>query len=181
MAIHTMGPNTPGLAVRAGVDSIEHGLYLTAGDIALLGQRQGAWVPTIGNVREVMATLGPGSSGARILGEGLENIARILPLAIAAGVSVLAGTDLGLAHGEVAREAAFLASYGLTDEEAVSATTHAAYRYLGIPYLTPGASADVVLFDGDPDSEVALLQRPVAAMRAGRIVFDYVGAFDRTR
>lgn len=181
VAIHTMGPNTPGLAVRAGVDSIEHGLYLTARDIAVLGERQGAWVPTIGNVREVMATLGPGSSGARILGEGLENIARILPLAIAAGVSVLAGTDLGLAHGEVAREAAFLASYGLTDEEAVSATTHAAYRYLGIPYLTPGASADVVLFDGNPDSEVALLQRPVAAMRAGRIVFDYVGAFDRNR
>ena len=181
VAIHTMAPDTPAIAVRAGVDSIEHGLYLTAADVALHGQRNGAWVPTIGNVREVMATLGPGSSGARILGEGLENVARILPLGIEAGISVLAGTDLGLAHGEVAREAAFLTSYGLTDGEAVAATTHAAYRYLGIPYLSPGASADVVLFNGDPDADVTLLQRPVAAMRAGRIIFDHVGAFDPNR
>jgi imidazolonepropionase-like amidohydrolase len=181
VAIHTMGPDTPGLAVRAGIDSIEHGLYLTVEDIAGLGQRHGAWVPTIGNVREVMATLGSGSSGARILGEGLENVRRVLPLAIEAGVTVLAGTDLGLPHGEVASEAAFLASYGLGDGEAVTAASHAAYRYLGISYLTPGASADVVVFDGDPGTEVTMLQHPVAAMRAGRVIFDRVGAFQPIR
>lgn len=177
VAIHTMAPETPGQAVRAGVDSIEHGLYLTVEDIALLGSRGGAWVPTIGNVRDVRKMLGWGSSGARILGEGLENVGRILAPAVEAGVAVLTGTDLGLAHGKVAREAVLLKSYGLSDREAVTAATESAYRYLGVPYLTPGASADVVLFDADPNTDVTKLQRPVAAMRAGRVIFDHAGAF----
>ncbi len=177
VAIHTMAPLTPGQAVRAGVDSIEHGLYLIAEDIAILGSRGGAWVPTIGNVRDVRKMLGWGSSGARILGEGLENVGRLLALAVEAGVAVLAGTDLGLGHGEVAREAVLLKSYGLSDRAAVAAASDSAYRYLGIPCLAPGASADVVLFDGDPNRDVTNLQRPVAAMRAGRVVFDHAGAF----
>jgi len=177
VALHTMAPETPGQAVRAGVDSIEHGLYLTVDDIALLGSRGGAWVPTIGNVRDVRKMLQWGSSGARILGEGLENVGRILAPAVEAGVTVLTGTDLGLAHGDVAREAVLLKSYGLSDRAAVAAATESAYRYLGIPFLTPGASADVVLFDADPNDDVAELQRPVAAMRAGRVIFDHAGAF----
>jgi imidazolonepropionase-like amidohydrolase len=180
VAIHTMAPVTPGMAVRAGVDSIEHGLYLTPEDVTMLGSRGGAWVPTIGNVRDVKKMLGWGSSGARILGEGLENVARILPAAVEAGVAVLAGTDLGLRHGDVAREAVFLKTYGLTDRAAVAAASHSAYGYLGIPYLRPGASADVVLFDGDPHTDVANLLRPAAAMRAGRVVFDHVNAFGAT-
>jgi len=179
VAIHTMAPVTPGQAVRAGVDSIEHGLYLTAGDVALLGERGGAWVPTIANVRDVQKMLGAGSSGARVLGEGLENVGRTLAVAAEAGVAILAGTDLGLGHGQVAREAVLLKSYGLSDPAAVAAASDSAYRYLGIPFLTPGASADVVLFDGDPNRDVAMLQRPVAAMRAGQVVFDHVGAFGR--
>jgi imidazolonepropionase-like amidohydrolase len=177
VAIHTMAPLTPGQAVRAGVDSIEHGLFLTADDIALLGGRGGAWVPTIGNVRDVRKLLGWGSSGARVLGEGLENVGQTLALAAEAGVAVLAGTDLGLGHGEVAREAALLKDYGLSDRAAVAAASGSAYRYLGIPFLTPGASADVVLFEGDPNGDVTRLQRPAAAMRAGKVVFDHVGAF----
>ena len=179
VAIHTMAPQTPGQAVRAGVDSIEHGLFLTADDIALLGRRRGAWVPTIGNVRDVRKKLEWGSSGARILGEGLENVGSMLSLAVEAGVAVLAGTDLGLGHGEVAREAILLKSHGLSDQAAVAAASDSAYRYLGIPFLTPGASADVVLFDRDPNTDVAELQRPVAAMRAGQVIFDHADAFGR--
>ena len=179
VAIHTMAPLTPGRAVRAGVDSIEHGLYLTGDDIAVLGSRGGAWVPTIGNVRDVRKMLGWGSSGARVLGEGLDNVSQILALAAEAGVAVLAGTDLGLGHGEVAVEAGLLKSYGLTDRAAVAAASDSAYRYLSIPFLTPGASADVVLFDRDPSTDVTELQRPVAAMRAGQLVFDKAGAFGR--
>ena len=99
-------------------------------------------------------------------------------LRVEAGVAVLAGTDLGLAHGDVAREAALLKSYGLIG----SGGSRRGHRRRPIatsviPFLTPGASADVVLFDGDPNDDVAELQRPVAAMRAGRVIFDHAGAF----
>ena len=112
VAIHTMAPETPGIAVRAGVDSIEHGLYLTEADLEALGRRGGAWVPTIVNTEDVMASLAPGSSGVRILGTGLENVSRLLPQAADMGVHVLCGTDLGLAHGQVAVEAVRLTEYG---------------------------------------------------------------------
>ncbi|MGZ5385495.1 MAG: hypothetical protein ACXWH0_16135, partial [Acidimicrobiia bacterium] len=75
--------------------------------------------------------------------------------------------------------ATLLKSYGLSNPAAVSAASDSAYRYLGIPFLTPGASADVVLFHGDPNTDVTELQRPVAAMRAGQVVFDHAGAFGR--
>ncbi|HSL25639.1 MAG TPA: amidohydrolase family protein [Acidimicrobiia bacterium] len=175
VAIHTMAPDTPGMAVRAGVDSIEHGLYLTEEDVRMLGARGGAWVPTVANTEDVIANLGPGSSGARILGAGLENVRIRLRPAVESGVTVLAGTDLGLAHGEVAREAALLHEYGLTGPQAVEAAGPAAYRYLGIRFFEPGSGADLVLFGEDPTEDVTALQRPVAAMRAGRVVFDRVG------
>jgi imidazolonepropionase-like amidohydrolase len=172
VAIHAMAPDTPSWAVRAGVDSIEHGLYLKPEDLEALGARGGAWVPTIGNTLDVIERLGPGSSGARILGQGLENVHRLLQAAVEAGVSVLAGTDLGLAHGEVAREAAYLNRYGLRGPAAVDSAGPAAYRYLVIPHLEPGASADLLLFDEDPTADVAVLGRPLAGIRAGKVVFD---------
>jgi cytosine/adenosine deaminase-related metal-dependent hydrolase len=42
VAIHTCAPDVPGMAVRAGIDSIEHGLFLDEDDIAMLGERGGA-------------------------------------------------------------------------------------------------------------------------------------------
>lgn len=177
VAIHTMAPDTPGMAVRAGVDSIEHGLYLTEEDIGLLGARGGAWVPTIANTEDVIRSLGAGSSGARVLGTGLARVEETIAMAADAGVAVLAGTDLGLAHGEVAREAVRLHRYGLSTNWAVEAVGPSAYRYLDIPVLTPGASADVLFFDHDPRLDVTVLLRPVAGVRAGRVVFDRPGLF----
>lgn len=178
VAIHAMAPETPTRAVRAGVDSIEHGLYLTPDDVESLGARGGAWVPTIGNTLDVIEMLGVGSSGARILGQGLENIRRLLPDAVEAGVAVLAGTDLGLPHGELATEAVLLSTYGLNGKATVDAAGSAAYRYLGIPNMEPGASADLLLFDEDPSIDPMVLQRPLAGMRAGRVVFDKTGLFE---
>jgi imidazolonepropionase-like amidohydrolase len=177
VAIHAMAPNTPAQAVRAGVDSIEHGLYLSEADLALLGERRGAWVPTIANTEDVLAAFSTGSTAARVLGAGLERLHSTLPLAASLGVSVLAGTDLGLRHGEVAAEAIRLAHFGLPTAAAVDAASINAYEYLGMRPLEFGTSADVVLFAVDPSSHLQALSEPVAGMRAGRIVFDHVGAF----
>lgn len=179
VAVHTMAPDTPGMAVRAGVDSIEHGLYLTEADLALLGARGGAWVPTVVNTEDVMASLAPGSGGVRILGSGLENLRRILPMAADAGVRVMCGTDLGLAHGQVAVEAIRLAEYGLSPAAAVAAAGPNAYRYLGRSPLSVGSAADILLFERNPLNDPCALSSPVAGMRYGQVVFDRIGAMDR--
>lgn len=179
VAVHTMAPDAPGMAVRAGVDSIEHGLYLTEADLEELGTRGGAWVPTIVNTEDVMASLAPGSSGVRILGTGLENVRRLLPQAAEMGVQVMCGTDLGLAHGQIAVEAVRLTEYGLSAASAVAAAGPNAYVYLGKSSLSVGAAADILLFERNPLNDPCSLSHPVAGMRAGRVVFDRVGALAR--
>ncbi|MGI8518536.1 MAG: amidohydrolase family protein [Acidimicrobiia bacterium] len=173
VAIHTMAPDTPSMAVRAGVDSIEHGLYLTPEDLTMLGERGGAWVPTIANTEDILAAFATGSTAARVLGQGLENLRESLPQAAEIGVSVLAGTDLGLRHGEVAAEVLRLHSRGLPPEAAIDASGPAAYRYLGLSPFSPGSSADLLLFETDPTTDLTALGSPIAGMRAGRIVFDH--------
>ncbi len=170
-AIHACAPDTSTMAVRAGIDSIEHGLFLTAEDIEQLGARGGAWVPTIDAMEAIRDMLGAQSSGGRLFDEGLRNVKELLAGAPAAGVAVLAGTDLHLAHGHVAEEALKLAEYGLAPDAVLHAMTTAAYEYLGQPHgFEPGLPADVVFFDRDPREDLSVLQHPVLAVRHGRVV-----------
>jgi imidazolonepropionase-like amidohydrolase len=168
VAIHTMAPDTPSLAVAAGVDSIEHGLFLTEDDVRALGDRGGAWVPTIAAVEAIIAMLGKDSSGGRLLRQGLENVRDLLPVAVDAGVAVLAGTDLALPHGEVSQEAVKLHQFGLSADQVVAALTTVPYRWLGAPHgLAPGMPADFVCIDGDPRVDLSLLHDPAVIVRAG--------------
>lgn len=167
-AIHTAAPETPTRAVRAGVDSIEHGLFLTEDDVAMLGARGGAWVPTVAAMEMLADQLGPASSGGRLLAEGLGNVRRLLPHAVAAGVAVMAGTDLALPHGAVADEAERMIAYGMSEADAVAALTTAAREYLAGPAFEIGQPADFTLVS-DP-AAISSLRRPQLVVRCGRIV-----------
>jgi imidazolonepropionase-like amidohydrolase len=92
------------------------------------------------------------------------------------GVQVMCGTDLGLAHGQVAVEAVRMTEYGLPAAAAVAAAGPNAYGYLGKSFLSAGAAADILLFERNPLEEPCSLSHPVAGMRAGWVVFDRVGA-----
>jgi Amidohydrolase family len=171
VAIHACAPITATLAVAAGIDSIEHGLFLTADDLAILGRRGGAWVPTIGAMEATRDELGTESSGGRLFARGLDNVRELLAGAPEAGVTVLAGTDLQLPHGGVAAEALRLNHYGLGAAQVVEALTTAAYTYLGTGWgFDPGHRADVVFLDTDPHEDLSALGRPVLALRHGRAV-----------
>ena len=171
VAIHTMAPGTASAAVRAGVDSIEHGLFLTGEDVAALGARRGAWVPTIAAMETVAGSLRPGSSGYRLIHEGLENIRALLPGARATGVHVLAGTDLALRHGEVAREMVRLGEAGMDPTDVVMSTIFGAYEYLGTDHgFAPGRRADVVCVPGDPREDLSALLNPTFVMRLGNVL-----------
>jgi imidazolonepropionase-like amidohydrolase len=104
-----------------------------------------------------------------LLQEGLENVRSLLPHATSAGVHVMAGTDLALAHGEVAREARRLLAYGMTSSDVLAALTTDARAFLGEPGYEFGAWADFVVL---PDLEVASLATPHLVVRCGRVVLD---------
>lgn len=170
VAIHTMAPEVPSMAVRAGVDSIEHGLFLTRDDLALLGSRGGAWVPTVVRMEETAAMLGHGSSGGRLIMEGLDNVAALLPDA-PEDVAVLAGSDIAVAPWVIGAEVTRLSELGLAVDRAVAATSTTARRYLGRPSgFAVGEPADAVFFARDPLEDPRVLTEPDTVMRAGRIL-----------
>ncbi len=169
VAVHTMAPETPSLAVAAGVHSIEHGLFLTEDDIAALAERGGMWVPTCLRVEELIVSLGPESSGGRLLAEGLENMRRLLPLAAEAGVLILAGTDLVGSPADVAAEALKLGEHGLSPSQVVAAMGVSGFVATGRPVsFEPGAPADAVFFPANPVQEPEVLAHPTLVVRRGR-------------
>jgi len=170
VAVHAMAYSASD-AVAAGVDSIEHGPFLSAEDLRVLGARGGAWVPTVVNMLDVLDFLGPDSSGGRLFVDGLARMRENLPLAEELGVTVLAGTDMAVPHGEVALEAMRLREYGLSNRAAADAASVAAYRYVGRPDgLQAGDPADVVFFEADPHDDVETLQRPKLVIRNGKVI-----------
>ncbi len=170
VAVHTMAQGASD-AVAAGVDSIEHGPFLTEEDLRALAARRGAWVPTVGNQKHWIDALGEDSTGGKLFAAGLKQMSENLPLAEELGLTVLAGSDLAIPHGQIATEARLLRDHGLTDKAATIATSTAAFEYVGRgDVLTPGATADVVFFEENPYGDVTVLDRPALVIHRGKIV-----------
>lgn len=170
VAVHTMA-HAATEAVAAGVDSIEHGPFLTGEDLKTLAARGGAWVPTIGNQKHWVDALGPASSGGRLFAAGLDQITANLPLAEELGLIVLAGSDLAIPHGQIATEARLLRDHGLSDKAATIATSTAAFDYVGrTERLGAGDTADAVFFRENPYDDVTTLDRPELIIHRGRVI-----------
>ena len=176
VAAHAIGEGGVAAALRAGVDSVEHGMFLDDAAIELFLATGARYTPTFCAPHGILA--GPSVPGwikdrARPAAEAQAVSFRA---AVEAGVPVVAGTDAGTPdnpHGGVAREVAFMVEAGLGVLLAVRAATAEAADLLGDPdrgVLRSGAHADVLVADGDVTADVTALQHPAAVFQAGRQV-----------
>jgi len=176
VAAHAIGEGGVMAALRAGVDSIEHGMFLDEAAIELFLATGARYTPTFSAPHGILG--GPSVPGwikdrARPAAEA--QVASFLA-AVRAGVPAVAGTDAGTPdnpHGGVAREVAFMVEAGLDVLLAVRAATGEAADLLGVPdrgVLRPGAHADVLVAGGDVAADVTALQRPLAVFQDGRRV-----------
>jgi imidazolonepropionase-like amidohydrolase len=176
VAAHAIGEGGVVAALRAGVDSIEHGMFLDDASIELFGSTGARYTPTFSAPHGILA--GPSVPGwikdrARPAAEAQ---ARSFRAAVSAGVHAVAGTDAGTPdnpHGGIAREVAFMAEAGLDVLLAVKAATGEAADLLGVPdrgVLRQDAAADVLVADGDVAADLGALQRPLAVYQDGRRV-----------
>jgi imidazolonepropionase-like amidohydrolase len=176
VAAHAIGEGGVAAALRAGVDSVEHGMFLDDAAIELFLSTGARYSPTFCAPHGILA--GPSVPGwikdrARPAAEAQGASFRA---AVEAGVPVVTGTDAGTPdnpHGGVAREVAFMVEAGMEVLPAVRAATAEAADLLGEPdrgVLREGAHADVLVVDGDVTAEVGALQRPAAVFQAGRHV-----------
>ncbi|GAA4322056.1 amidohydrolase family protein [Klenkia terrae] len=155
---HAQGAEGIKNAVRAGIRSIEHGIFLDDEAIELMLEH-GTWlVPTLSAPRAVLAAVAAGASLPRavvdkaiaVQAQHDESVSR----AHQAGVRIAMGTDSGVGpHGENLGELQLMADRGMSVEDVWHATTLSAARLLRVDdelgSLQPGKRADVVVLDGD--------------------------------
>jgi imidazolonepropionase-like amidohydrolase len=164
VAAHAIGLGGVAAALRAGVDSVEHGMFLDDATIELFCGTGARLVPTFSAVRGILDGDSPEWIKARARPTE-EAQAESFAKAVAAGVRVAAGTDAGTPgnhHGNVAGELAFMVAAGLDPLRAIVAATGDAADLLGVAdrgRLAEGAAADVLVVDGDPLADVAALRR----------------------
>ena len=169
VAIHAMHEIACRRAVEAGVDSLEHGLWLDRALLPRMAAQGTALVPTYtpwaGQMDEILGLRPPARQWF------LDGYARLGPLTVAAqaaGVAVLAGTDFR-PHGTIAAEVRHLAAGGLSPEAALGAACWTAREFLGLPGLDDGAPADFVVFDRDPLADLHALDHPAHVVLGGRL------------
>ncbi len=166
-------------AVRAGVDSIEHGTFASAATVRLMKERGTTFVPTLMAFTGIRERLGKGiytpivESKVRMT---LDAVGKGARLARSAGVPIVFGTDAGVyEHGRNAEEFAQLVDLvGMTPAEAIESATTGAARLLDldgqIGRIAPGYSADLIAVTGDPLRDVRVLERVEFVMVRGKTI-----------
>ena len=177
VAAHAHGVDGINAALRAGVDSIEHGTFTNDETFRLYKQTGAYYVPTL---LAPAAALADGQRGAltpaqfekarQAAGNAEKSFAR----AIREGVKIAFGTDTGVSkHGDNAQEFALMTKNGMSPALAIRAATVSASQLLGVDNrvgtIEAGKEADIIAVDGDPTQDVRLLENVGFVMKSGRV------------
>jgi imidazolonepropionase-like amidohydrolase len=171
VAAHAMAKDGIEAALRAGVDSIEHGWGMDDAIMDTMVRRGVYWCPTL-FVGTYVAE-GRTRAGAPIWTDMLKVIEQTFPKAVRRGVKIAFGTDAGGFPWTIneAREFSTMVKYGMTPMQAIQSATvnGAALLEQGdkLGSLEAGHLADIVAVKGDPTKSVAELEHVVFVMKDG--------------
>jgi imidazolonepropionase-like amidohydrolase len=178
VAAHAHGAQGILFATEAGVDSIEHGSYVDAADIALMKQKGTYLVPTA----YLIDWMKESGNLPAIYEQKMLDVAAAAKAnhkrAIAAGVKVALGTDAAVyPHGLNAHEIdVYVNQYGMTPLQGIQTGTINAADLMGwtdrAGAIEVGKWADLIAVDGDPLKDVKLLQHVGFVMKAGVVYKD---------
>jgi imidazolonepropionase-like amidohydrolase len=178
---HAQGSEGIKRAIRAGIRSIDHGIYLDDEAISLMLERGTYLVPTLVAPTGVITAAEAGASipeaSIRKAKEVIEIHRESFRRAAEAGVKVAMGTDSGVTpHGENLRELELMTEGGMTPAQALIATTAVAAELMGLERdlgtLEAGKRADIVVVEGDPLELKTLAERIEAVYKDGALVVD---------
>jgi len=166
-------------AVRTGIRSVEHGIYLDDEAIQMMLDHDTYLVPTLLAPRLVVEGA---AEGIRLSERVLEKVHMVIAAhtdsisrAIDAGVTIAMGTDSGVGpHGQNLRELGLLVDAGLTPTQALVSATKTAAELLGVDdelgTISEGKLADIVVVEGDPLDVSQIQQNIVGVYKAGELV-----------
>ena len=169
VAAHAIGSDGIAAALRAGVNSIEHGDGLTDSLMDVMVRNNVYWVPTVTVGAHVVAR-----GGVWVALVNLER--RAFGRAVRKGVKIALGTDAGgFPWTEInqAKEFEYYVQYGMTPMQAIQSGTSVAAALLGqeqnFGAIAPGLFADIIAVAGDPTRDITELQRVKFVMKAGAV------------
>lgn len=178
VAVHAHGAEGIKRAILAGVDSIEHGTFMTDETIALMKEKGTWWVPTILAGEWVAAKAKDPDYFPAIVRPKAAAIGPVIQAtfkkAYAAGVKIAFGTDTGVSpHGENAREFELMVAGGMPPMEAIQCATLHAATLLKIAdrlgTIEPQKIADIVAVPGNPLDDIRLLHKVSFVMKEGAV------------
>jgi imidazolonepropionase-like amidohydrolase len=182
-ATHAMGTQGILNALRAGIDSIEHGVFLNEEAVSWMVKREVPLVPTLSALYHIEKK----GIAAGIPAFAVEKTLRIKPfhlesarMAREARVCVAMGTDAGTPfnmHGENLGELMRLMEVGYSAMEAIQAATQIAAKVIGLEKelgtIEEGKLADLIVVEGNPLEDMGILLKPEAihlVMQGGKFV-----------
>jgi imidazolonepropionase-like amidohydrolase len=181
VAIHSYGPSGVKDAVRAGADSIEHGIDLDDETIADMVKRGTVWVPTIDHNRyyvDAKDEFGFAAETIPPLRAYIEKNLESTRRAFKAGVKLGMGSDAVYSmFGQNTRELGWFVRAGMTPAQALATATTIPAALLGherdLGAIAPGYFADLVAVDGDPLADIGVvIDRVRWVMKGGTVVVD---------
>lgn len=176
---HAQGTQGIKNAVRAGIRSIEHGIYLDDEAIQLMLDNGTYLVATLvaptGVIRAAEAGAAVPDVAVAKAREVMEAHRESFRRAVEAGVKIAMGTDSAVTpHGENLRELELMADCGMRPEDVLVATTKTAAELMHLEQelgtIEPGKRADLVVVEGDPFDFSDLSDRIAAVYQDGALV-----------
>ena len=177
VAAHAHGAEGARFAIRAGVDSIEHGSFMGDEELRMMKER-GTWlVPTL-----LAGEYAAGRSAIRHYPPAIAAKAKaavavrsdMFRKALRMGVKIAFGTDSAVSpHGINAQEFGLMVDLGMTPAAALRAATASAADLLGLSQtigtLQPGKAADVIAVPGNPLADIHAMERVKFVMKGGEV------------
>jgi len=171
VATHCIGGLGLEWALETGIDTIEHGYFLTEKEIDLL-VKSNSWLvmtPSIFFTDARIRTLPPDLVEGHF--QQREKVGQRMEAIVKAGVKFAVGTD-GM-HGGLAQEIQYLVDFGATANQALMAATSQAAKVCGceesIGTLEPGKFGDIIGVEGNPLKDIGALKRVKTVISRGRI------------
>lgn len=178
VAVHAHGAEGMKRAIKAGVDSIEHGTYMDDEAMDLMIENGTYYVPTISAgefvaekskldnyfpeiVRPKAAAVGP-------------QIGSTFGKAYKRGVKIAFGTDVGVqAHGTNWKEFVYMKQYGMPEMAAIKSATMETAKLLGVEEdlgsLEVGKIADIIAVKGNPLKDISVMENVTFVMKEGKV------------
>jgi imidazolonepropionase-like amidohydrolase len=177
VAAHTYSDEAARMAIEAGVDSIEHGLYLREETFRLMAAKNIYYVPTLLVYelwRDGKIFGGVSPEMKRRLEKTVVEHTESFRRALRTPVKIAFGSDTFEMPGTNASELVVMARYGMRPVDVLRAATSTAAALAGIGdsagAISVGMAADLIAVAGDPIRDMTAVERVTFVMRDGRVI-----------